>query len=92
MNITMEKGEMYITNLMWFIYFRLSILNTPRYIYIQGRVNITLFYLFRENNVKSGGRLIMHQVVALIDERQKGTCTNRPLSRLLSVMCLMSKA
>ncbi|MFS7968061.1 hypothetical protein Hanom_Chr09g00793151 [Helianthus anomalus] len=40
----------------------------------------------------SGGRLIMHQVVALIAERQKGTFTNRPLSQLLSVMCLMSKA
>ncbi|MFS8020274.1 putative vacuolar ATPase assembly integral membrane protein Vma21 [Helianthus anomalus] len=38
------------------------------------------------------GRLIMHHVVALIAERQKGTCTNRSLSRLLSVMCLMSKA
>ncbi|MFS8033995.1 putative protein gravitropic in the light 1 [Helianthus anomalus] len=33
----------------------------------------------------------MHHVVALIGERQKGTCTNRPLSRLLSVMCLVSK-
>ncbi|MFS8006578.1 hypothetical protein Hanom_Chr14g01250851 [Helianthus anomalus] len=38
------------------------------------------------------GRLIMHHVVALIAERQKGTCTNRSLSRLLSVMCLISKA
>ncbi|MFS7959073.1 hypothetical protein Hanom_Chr08g00686361 [Helianthus anomalus] len=34
----------------------------------------------------------MHHVVALTAERQKGTCTNRPLSRLLSVMCLVSKA
>ncbi|MFS7920891.1 hypothetical protein Hanom_Chr03g00230211 [Helianthus anomalus] len=34
----------------------------------------------------------MYHVVALIAERQKGTCTNRSLSRLLSVMCLMSKA
>ncbi|MFS7963147.1 hypothetical protein Hanom_Chr08g00734721 [Helianthus anomalus] len=33
----------------------------------------------------------MHHVVALIAERQKGTCTTRYLSRLLSVMCLMSK-
>ncbi|MFS7895964.1 hypothetical protein Hanom_Chr00s003901g01716271 [Helianthus anomalus] len=30
----------------------------------------------------------MHHVVALIAERQKGTCTNRSLSRLLSV-CYM---
>ncbi|MFS8014583.1 hypothetical protein Hanom_Chr15g01346211 [Helianthus anomalus] len=30
--------------------------------------------------------------LALIAERQKGTCTNRSLSRLLSGMCLMSKA
>ncbi|MFS7971370.1 hypothetical protein Hanom_Chr09g00831921 [Helianthus anomalus] len=52
---------------------------------------LTLFYYFCENNVKSG-RLIMHHVVALMAERQKGTCTNRSLSRLLSVMCLMSKA
>ncbi|MFS8034445.1 hypothetical protein Hanom_Chr17g01581221 [Helianthus anomalus] len=92
MNITMEKGEIYITNLMWFIYFRLSILNTPHYIYIYTEIKITLIYLFRENNVKCGGWLIMHHVVPLIDERRKGTCTNRPLSRLLSVMCLMSKA
>ncbi|MFS8014132.1 hypothetical protein Hanom_Chr15g01341021 [Helianthus anomalus] len=34
----------------------------------------------------------MLHVVVLITERQKGTCTNRPLSRLLSVMCLVSKA
>ncbi|MFS7923912.1 hypothetical protein Hanom_Chr03g00266431 [Helianthus anomalus] len=34
----------------------------------------------------------MHHVVAFIAERQKGTCTNRSLSRLLSVMCLMFKA
>ncbi|MFS8017129.1 hypothetical protein Hanom_Chr15g01376691 [Helianthus anomalus] len=34
----------------------------------------------------------MDYVVALIAERQKGTCTNRSLSRLLSVMCLMSKS
>ncbi|MFS7940468.1 hypothetical protein Hanom_Chr05g00464791 [Helianthus anomalus] len=34
----------------------------------------------------------MHHVLALKDERQKGTCTNRYLSRLLSVICLMSKA
>ncbi|MFS7962072.1 hypothetical protein Hanom_Chr08g00722351 [Helianthus anomalus] len=53
---------------------------------------LTLFYLFRENIVKSGRRLIMHHVVSLIAERQKGTCTNWPLSRLLSVRCLMSKA
>ncbi|MFS7939857.1 putative protein-serine/threonine phosphatase [Helianthus anomalus] len=38
------------------------------------------------------GWLIMHYVVTLIAERQKGTCTNRPLSRLLSVRCLVSKA
>ncbi|KAJ0760132.1 putative von Willebrand factor, type A, copine, von Willebrand factor A-like domain superfamily [Helianthus annuus] len=30
----------------------------------------------------------MHHVVALIAERQGGTCTNRRLSQLLSVMCL----
>ncbi|MFS7999834.1 hypothetical protein Hanom_Chr12g01171271 [Helianthus anomalus] len=41
---------------------------------------LTLFYYFRENNVKSSGRLIMHHVMALIAERQKGTCTNRSLS------------
>ncbi|MFS7947818.1 hypothetical protein Hanom_Chr06g00552671 [Helianthus anomalus] len=35
--------------------------------------------------------LIMHRVMALIAERQKGTCTNRPLYRLLSVMCIVSK-
>ncbi|MFS7955142.1 hypothetical protein Hanom_Chr07g00639151 [Helianthus anomalus] len=34
----------------------------------------------------------MHHVVALIAERQGGACTNRRLSHLLSVMCLMSKA
>ncbi|MFS7933881.1 hypothetical protein Hanom_Chr04g00385041 [Helianthus anomalus] len=34
----------------------------------------------------------MHHVVALIAERQGGTCTNRLLSQLLSVMFLMSKA
>ncbi|MFS7948834.1 hypothetical protein Hanom_Chr06g00564471 [Helianthus anomalus] len=34
----------------------------------------------------------MHHVVALIAERQGSTCTNRCLSQLLSVMCLMSKA
>ncbi|MFS8010811.1 hypothetical protein Hanom_Chr14g01301381 [Helianthus anomalus] len=33
----------------------------------------------------------MHHVVALIVERQGGTCTNRQLSQLLSVKCLMSK-
>ncbi|MFS7914877.1 hypothetical protein Hanom_Chr02g00158731 [Helianthus anomalus] len=33
----------------------------------------------------------MHHVVALIAVGQKGTCTNRILSRLLSVMCLMSQ-
>ncbi|MFS7924997.1 hypothetical protein Hanom_Chr03g00279201 [Helianthus anomalus] len=33
----------------------------------------------------------MHHVVTLIAERQKGTCTDRSLSRLSSVMCLMSK-
>ncbi|MFS7970598.1 hypothetical protein Hanom_Chr09g00822811 [Helianthus anomalus] len=32
-------------------------------------------------------RLTVHHVVASIAERQKGTCTNRLLSRLLSVMC-----
>ncbi|MFS7983464.1 hypothetical protein Hanom_Chr11g00974821 [Helianthus anomalus] len=52
---------------------------------------LTLFYYFRENNVKSGGRLILHHVVALIAERQGGTCSNRPLSLLLSVICFMSK-
>ncbi|MFS8016581.1 putative fructose-bisphosphate aldolase [Helianthus anomalus] len=34
----------------------------------------------------------MHHVVTLIAERQKGKCTNRPLSRLLSVKCLVSKS
>ncbi|MFS7931800.1 hypothetical protein Hanom_Chr04g00360281 [Helianthus anomalus] len=53
---------------------------------------LMLFYKFRENNVKNAGRLIMHHVVALIAERQRGTCTNRSLSRLLSVMCLRFKA
>ncbi|MFS7996571.1 hypothetical protein Hanom_Chr12g01131481 [Helianthus anomalus] len=33
----------------------------------------------------------MHHVVALISERQGGTCTNLPLSQVLIVMCLMSK-
>ncbi|MFS7901446.1 hypothetical protein Hanom_Chr00s214276g01841521 [Helianthus anomalus] len=50
---------------------------------------LTLFYLFRKNNVKSGGRLIMQHVMAFIAERRNVTSTNRPLSRLLSVMCLM---
>ncbi|MFS7934179.1 hypothetical protein Hanom_Chr05g00388561 [Helianthus anomalus] len=31
------------------------------------------------------GWLIMHHVVALIAKRQRGTCTNRHLSQLLSV-------
>ncbi|MFS7965295.1 hypothetical protein Hanom_Chr09g00760601 [Helianthus anomalus] len=53
---------------------------------------LTLFYKFLENNVKRRGWLIMHHVVALIAERQKGTCTNWHLSSLLSVMCLVSKA
>ncbi|KAM0022609.1 hypothetical protein Hdeb2414_s0023g00630471 [Helianthus debilis subsp. tardiflorus] len=53
---------------------------------------LMLFNQFRENNIKSSGWLIMHHVVALMTERQKGTCINRPLSRLLSVVCLMSKA
>ncbi|MFS7908325.1 hypothetical protein Hanom_Chr01g00081851 [Helianthus anomalus] len=53
---------------------------------------LKLFYYFRENNVKSDGRLIMHHVVTLTAERQKGTCTNRTLSQLLSVMCIMFKA
>ncbi|MFS7970992.1 hypothetical protein Hanom_Chr09g00827481 [Helianthus anomalus] len=53
---------------------------------------LTLFNQFRENNVKRGGWLIMHHVVALIAERQGGTCTNQQLSQLLSVMCLMSNA
>ncbi|MFS7929393.1 putative Lunapark family protein [Helianthus anomalus] len=35
-------------------------------------VILTLFYFSRENNVKSGGWLIMHHVVALIAERQEG--------------------
>ncbi|MFS7923327.1 hypothetical protein Hanom_Chr03g00259451 [Helianthus anomalus] len=52
---------------------------------------LTLFCLFRENNVKSGGQLIMNHVVTLMAERQKGTLINRLLSRLLSVMCLISK-
>ncbi|MFS7987456.1 hypothetical protein Hanom_Chr11g01022901 [Helianthus anomalus] len=34
----------------------------------------------------------MHHMVTLIVERKVGTCTNRLLSQLLSVMCLMSKA
>ncbi|MFS7968909.1 hypothetical protein Hanom_Chr09g00803011 [Helianthus anomalus] len=33
----------------------------------------------------------MHHVVGLIAERQGSACTNRPLSLLLSVMCLVSK-
>ncbi|MFS7922087.1 hypothetical protein Hanom_Chr03g00244631 [Helianthus anomalus] len=33
----------------------------------------------------------MHHVVALIAERQGGTRTNGPWSRLLSVMCLISR-
>ncbi|MFS8009139.1 hypothetical protein Hanom_Chr14g01281061 [Helianthus anomalus] len=53
---------------------------------------LTLVYSFRENNIKSDRQLIMHHVVTLIAERQNGTCTNRPLSRLLSIMSLMSKA
>ncbi|MFS7909131.1 hypothetical protein Hanom_Chr01g00091161 [Helianthus anomalus] len=40
----------------------------------------------RFDNIKRGGWLIMHHVVALIAERQGGTCTNRQLSQLLSVM------
>ncbi|MFS8012185.1 hypothetical protein Hanom_Chr14g01317891 [Helianthus anomalus] len=32
------------------------------------------------------GWLIMHHVVALIAKRQRGTCTNRHLSQLLSVI------
>ncbi|MFS7964802.1 hypothetical protein Hanom_Chr08g00754651 [Helianthus anomalus] len=51
---------------------------------------LTLFYQFRENNVKRGGWLIMHHVVALIAQRQGGYM-NRRLSQLLSVMCLVSK-
>ncbi|MFS7978593.1 hypothetical protein Hanom_Chr10g00917271 [Helianthus anomalus] len=42
--------------------------------------NLTLFYEFRENNVKRGGWLIMHHVVPLIAERHGSTYTNRPLS------------
>ncbi|MFS8009368.1 hypothetical protein Hanom_Chr14g01283911 [Helianthus anomalus] len=53
---------------------------------------LALFYSFRENNVKRGGWLIMHHVVALIAERQVGTCANRQFSQMLSVMYLMSKA
>ncbi|MFS8012255.1 hypothetical protein Hanom_Chr14g01318681 [Helianthus anomalus] len=53
---------------------------------------LSVILIIRENNVKSSGRLIMHHVVGLIAERQGGACTNRLLSRLLSVMCLMSKA
>ncbi|MFS7948247.1 putative pre-mRNA cleavage complex subunit Clp1, clp1 domain superfamily protein [Helianthus anomalus] len=41
---------------------------------------LTLFNYFRGNNVKSGGQLIMHLVVALIAERQGVTCTNRPFN------------
>ncbi|MFS7901583.1 hypothetical protein Hanom_Chr01g00001391 [Helianthus anomalus] len=52
---------------------------------------LTLFYQFRENNVKRGGWLIMHHVVALIAETQGGTCANRHLSQFPSFMCLMSK-
>ncbi|MFS8016403.1 hypothetical protein Hanom_Chr15g01368301 [Helianthus anomalus] len=52
---------------------------------------LTLFYSFCENNIKRGGWLIMHHLVALIAERQGGTCVNQRLSQLLSVMCLMSK-
>ncbi|MFS7979329.1 hypothetical protein Hanom_Chr10g00926031 [Helianthus anomalus] len=36
---------------------------------------------------KSGGWLIMHHVVALIAERQGGTCTNRPFCRELCALC-----
>ncbi|MFS8005290.1 hypothetical protein Hanom_Chr13g01235631 [Helianthus anomalus] len=53
---------------------------------------LTSFYQFNENNVKSGGQLIMHDVVTLIAKRKKCTCTNWPLSQLLGVMCLMSNA
>ncbi|MFS7913294.1 hypothetical protein Hanom_Chr02g00140161 [Helianthus anomalus] len=53
---------------------------------------LTLFYYFCENNIKSNRRLIMHHVVALIAKRQGGTCINQSLSRLLSVICLMSFA
>ncbi|MFS7978870.1 hypothetical protein Hanom_Chr10g00920541 [Helianthus anomalus] len=34
----------------------------------------------------------MHHVVALIAERQKGTCTNRPLSRLLSAVYILTSS
>ncbi|MFS8010633.1 hypothetical protein Hanom_Chr14g01299351 [Helianthus anomalus] len=45
-------------------------------------LTLPLFYQFRENNVKSGGWLIMHHVVTLIAERHGGTCINQSLSRL----------
>ncbi|KAJ0575570.1 hypothetical protein HanIR_Chr05g0214231 [Helianthus annuus] len=34
----------------------------------------------------------MHNVVVLIAEKQGGICINQSLSRLLSVMCLLSKS
>ncbi|MFS7983173.1 hypothetical protein Hanom_Chr11g00971441 [Helianthus anomalus] len=38
---------------------------------------LTLFYKFWENNVKREGWLIVNHLMALIAERQGGTCTNR---------------
>ncbi|MFS7991282.1 hypothetical protein Hanom_Chr12g01068961 [Helianthus anomalus] len=63
----------------------------PQVVKSESALILTLFDQFCENNVKSEGRLIMHHVVALIVERQRGTCANRLLSQLLSVMCLMSE-
>ncbi|MFS7937551.1 hypothetical protein Hanom_Chr05g00428981 [Helianthus anomalus] len=54
-------------------------------------LTLTLFYYFRENNVKSGGWLIMHHVVALIAERHGGTCTDRSLFQLFGCYYLRSK-
>ncbi|MFS7999125.1 hypothetical protein Hanom_Chr12g01162341 [Helianthus anomalus] len=55
-------------------------------------LTLTLFYLFRENNVKSGGWLIMHHVVTLTAERHG---VHAPISLCpdcSSFMCLRSKA
>ncbi|MFS7960544.1 hypothetical protein Hanom_Chr08g00704331 [Helianthus anomalus] len=49
---------------------------------IRQKRNCTDFNVIFLISLKSGGQLIMHHVVALIAERQKGTFTNRFLSRL----------
>ncbi|MFS7913279.1 hypothetical protein Hanom_Chr02g00139991 [Helianthus anomalus] len=48
-------------------------------------LNLMLFYLFRENNVKKRGTVSHASCGSVNSRKTRGTCANRLLSQLLSV-------